>query len=146
MSDAIVLTSQQPGDPKRAARSSAPSPEADPASALGPAESLVPQGFRFDGTVAFQGRARIDGTLAGPVEGHGRLEIGESASVRGDVRADEVIVAGLIEGDLVAAERLELRPGARVQGAVRTPSLQMHEGAILDGPCTVASGGVDPDS
>lgn len=146
MSDAIVLTSQQPGDPRRAPRSSAPRAEGAPGPGESPAVSLVPAGFRFEGTVAFDGAARLDGAITGRVEGRGRLEVGPEGRLEGDVRADECVVAGAIEGDLVVAERLELHAGARVRGAVSTPTLRMHEGAILDGPCRISARSEDADS
>lgn len=137
MSDAIVLTSQQPGGPDRARRSSAPQPESTTGLAGGPAESLVPAGFTFDGVVAFDGRARIDGELRGRVEGRGRLEVGPEGRLVGDVLADELVVSGSVEGELTVSARTELQAGARVRGALRTPALQMHEGAVLDGPCSI---------
>ena len=146
MSDAIVHTAQQPGDPQRAPRSSAPPSAAATRAAGGPTECLVPAGFAFEGTVAFDGRARIDGLVTGPVEGRGRLEIGETGALAGDVRADEVVVAGAVEGDVVGADRVEIQAGARVRGAVRAPRLRMYEGAIIDGPCRVEPGPSGPDS
>lgn len=146
MSDAIVLTSQQPGDPRRGRRSSAPSAEACADGSIDPVQSVVPTGFAFAGTVAFDGRARIDGRLIGCAEGRGRLEIGAGAEVQGDVRADELIVAGHVEGDLVAGVRIELLAQARVRGAVRTSKLVVREGATIDGPCSVESSASQRDS
>ncbi len=146
MSDAIVLTNQQPGDPRRAPRSSAPQAEGARRSADVGGESLVPAGFRFEGTVAFHGAARLDGEVTGRVEGRGLLEVGPGARLAGDVKTDELVVAGAIEGDLEIGTRLELLDGARITGAVRTPALQMHEGAVLDGPCHIATEPREADS
>lgn len=150
MSDAIVLTSKQPGEPRHAPRSSAPRAGGAGRDAAGPIETLVPAGFAFEGTVAFDGRARIDGRVIGRVDGRGRLEVGATGELHGDVRADEIVLAGAVEGDLEATGRLEMREGARVRGAVRTRALRMNEGALLDGPCAVAgppdAGAEDPDS
>jgi len=140
VSDAIVLTSQQPGDPRRSRRSSAPRGDGRSDDGVDSIESLVPEGFRFEGTVAFDGRVRVDGSLTGRVEGRGRLEIGPTGEVKGDLDADELVVAGRVEGDLDASLRIELRAGAQVRGALRTPSLTMDEGALLDGPCGVGEG------
>ena len=140
MTDAIVLTSQQPGDGRRSQRSSAPQPsQIDRARAEAP-ESLVPHGFSFEGIVAFDGYVRIDGTLKGDVDGRGRLEIGPGGRVEGDARADDMVVAGAIQGEVHGRERIELCDGARVRGDLRTPSLQMRDGAVLDGRCRIESG------
>lgn len=137
MSDAIVLTSQQPGDGRRTTRSSAPQPSGEDAARGEAPESLVPSGFEFEGIVAFDGTVRIDGTLRGDVDGRGRLEIGPGGRVEGDARADELVVAGAIEGDLHGRDRIELREGAQVRGDLRTPRLRMHGGAVLDGRCSI---------
>jgi len=146
-SDAIVLTSHQPGHPERSARSSAPQPAASARSHRdAPAETLVPAGFRFEGVVAFDGAARIEGELSGRVEGRGRLEIGVGGRVEGGVQADEVISSGVVEGDVEAAVRAELREGACLNGAIRTPALVMHEGAVLNGPCRIEPAAESADS
>jgi cytoskeletal protein CcmA (bactofilin family) len=137
MSDAIILTSQQPGDPQRSPRSSAPPASGGGEAGAGATPSLVPAGFVFEGTVAFHGRARIDGKISGPVEGIGRLEVGPAGDIVGDVRADEVVVAGAVAGDLEARERVEIQPGGRVRGSIRTAALQMHDGALVDGRCAI---------
>jgi cytoskeletal protein CcmA (bactofilin family) len=144
VSDAIVLTSQQPDDPRRAPRSSAPSGGGQ--GARSPAQSLVPEGARFEGTVAFAGEARLAGRVVGPVEGRGRLELLPGGSVEGDIRADELVVAGRVQGRLEVADRLELRAEAHVEGPVSAGSLEMHEGAVLDGELCIGGNASRADS
>ena len=141
MSDAIVITSQQPDDGRRGQRSSAPQPDAAERARAEAPESLVPRGFAFEGIVAFDGYVRIDGTLKGDVDGRGRLEIGPEGRVEGDARADELVIAGSVEGEVCARERIELCDGARIRGNLQTPSLTMQEGAVLDGRCSIERSG-----
>ncbi len=97
----------------------------------------VPQGARFSGTVAFAGAARIEGTLDGNVWASGSLEVSTEARIRGSIEVDECIVAGSVEGDVTARQRLTLRAGARVEGRVTTAKLSVEDGAVLAGPCTI---------
>ena len=139
MSDAILITSQQPNP--RPARSSAPGPDRISSRPEIPGNaSLIPAGARFHGCVAFQGVARIEGALDGPVHGEGWLEIGPAAAIRGDVRADEILVAGRVEGDIVATRRVVLAATADVRGDLDCSSLSMAEGARLAGRCRTGRG------
>jgi cytoskeletal protein CcmA (bactofilin family) len=69
----------------------------------------------------------------------GSLRIEPQGSVEGRIEVDELIVAGVIEGDVYARKRLELLATARVRGQVRTPALVLAEGCVLDGPCQAGS-------
>jgi cytoskeletal protein CcmA (bactofilin family) len=141
VSDAIVLTQQQPGESQRGQRSSAPRPAGDERGRYDAPESLVPSGFAFEGIVAFDGHVRIDGTVRGDVDGRGLLEVGPGGCIEGEARADELVVAGTIEGGVRGRDRVELRDGARVRGDVVTPSIAVREGAVLDGRCSIESKG-----
>lgn len=138
MSDAILLTSQQPEGDRKGPRSSAPAgPLSDDARAASRI-SLIPAGFSFEGLVVIDGAARIEGSLRGDVEGRGRFEIASGGDFEGRIEVDELIVAGSAKGELRARTRMELRAGAEVTGSVAAPSLNMLDGAQLEGRCETA--------
>jgi cytoskeletal protein CcmA (bactofilin family) len=95
----------------------------------------VGPGARFEGVLAFRGEARVEGEVVGAVEARGTLVVGPQAVLRADVEAEEVVVAGVIEGDVAAARRLALLAGGRVAGSVRTARLSLADGSVLDGRC-----------
>jgi len=125
---------QQPAV-QTAPRSSAPLPP-EPAKPLSP---LVPPGGRFEGLVAFRGEARLDGEVVGEIRAKGRLEMGPSSRVEGDIEVDEAVIEGKVVGDLRARSRIELRETARVVGSIETPRLKMAAGGLLDGRCRMGS-------
>jgi len=90
---------------------------------------------RFDGLLAFSGRAQIDGELAGNVVGRGALRVGVGARIDGTVEADEVVVLGQLRGDVIARARIELGATARVTGSLQAPAVSLLEGALLEGRC-----------
>jgi cytoskeletal protein CcmA (bactofilin family) len=116
---------------KTSPRSSAPLPP-EPAKPLPP---LVPPGGRFEGLVSFRGEARLDGEVVGEVRAEGRLQIGPSARVEGNIEIDEAVIAGNVVGDVRARSRVELQETARVRGNIQTPRLEMAEGGVLEGRC-----------
>ncbi len=97
--------------------------------------SLVPAGGRFEGRVVARDIVRLDGEIVGPVHVDGLLLAGTEARIQGDVDVCDVILAGCIEGTLVAHGRAHLETGATVRGTLRTPELRMDEGATLEGRC-----------
>ncbi len=95
-------------------------------------------GSHFDGLLTFRGAARVDGSITGTIHAVGRLVIGPDAHVRGQVEVDELVVAGLLEGDVRAHRRAELLPTGRVIGDLVTPRIKMAEGGVLQGSCRTA--------
>lgn len=117
---------------------------ADPASPEPPvplaAEPVVGPGARFEGTVAFRGQARVEGEVCGRVLAAGTLHVAPGAVVRARIEADELVVAGTVEGDVTAPRRVSLLAGGRLSGDVRTGSLVLADGSRLDGRCEMLSG------
>lgn len=109
---------------------------------------LLRAGARFEGLLVLHGTARIDGSVRGRVLGAEILHIGESGCVEARIEAQEVVVAGRIEGDVTASRRVELLPTARVRGRLQAPRLALADGCSFDGPCqageTPGAGGKEP--
>lgn len=101
--------------------------------ASGPDPVVVGATGRFDGLLAFWGLARVEGQVHGQVAAEGTLEVGAEAIVHARVEVDVLIVEGLVEGDVVARERVEVRPGGRITASVATPRLVLAEGGSLEG-------------
>ena len=98
-------------------------------------DPTLAQGSAFDGLVALSRPARIDGTVRGDVVAADLLWIGESGRVEGRVEAEEVVVAGQLDGEVRARRRIELLPTARVSASLDAPRLALAEGSHLEGRC-----------
>ncbi len=99
------------------------------------APSALKPGAEFKGRVHVVTTARLDGCIEGEITSVARLWIGPAARIRARVSAPEIIVEGRLEGELHATHRIELRPTAHVEADIFTPSLDLQEGAILQGRC-----------
>lgn len=99
--------------------------------------SLVGEGTEVKGGLHFTEGLRVDGSVSGDIhanEDHpSLLLISESARIVGKVHADKVIVNGLVQGPIYAAELLEIQPSARIEGDVHYKALEMHQGASITG-------------
>jgi cytoskeletal protein CcmA (bactofilin family) len=107
-------------------------PEDPPRAAPEPA---LESGCEFEGLVALNRPARIDGVVRGQVVASDLLWIGESGRVEARVEADEVVVAGHLEGEVRARSRIELLASARVFASLDAPLVSVAEGSRLVGHC-----------
>ena len=102
-----------------------------------PIRSLIGDGRVVQGNIRFADGLRIDGQVVGDVvaEGDGRtiLVISDNARVQGRVVASHVIINGEVRGPVHSTELLELQPKARIVGEVRYETLEMHQGATIEG-------------
>jgi cytoskeletal protein CcmA (bactofilin family) len=89
------------------------------------------------GEVRYEEGLRIDGEVHGDVvavgEARNLLVISEKARVVGKVKGGHVIINGTVVGPVECDDLLELQPKARIQGDVRYGTIEMHQGAGIDG-------------
>jgi cytoskeletal protein CcmA (bactofilin family) len=100
-------------------------------------DSLIGATTRIEGNVFFSGGLRVDGTVRGNVaalpDQPGTLVISEHARVDGEVQAAHVVVNGTINGPVDARETLELQALSRVKGDVHYKSIEIQQGAVIEG-------------
>ena len=113
---------------------------APPASGRQSLSAFIDQGSEFEGKLSFKDTVRIDGTFRGEIASENTLVVGESGEIFATVRSRTVVIAGSVTGDVVASERLVLQKTARLEGDVQAGSLQMEDGAILNGRIAMKRG------
>jgi cytoskeletal protein CcmA (bactofilin family) len=100
-------------------------------------DSLIGATTRIEGNVFFSGGLRVDGAVRGNVaalpDQPGTLVVSEQARIDGEVSASHIVVNGTIVGPVHAAESLELQAGSRVKGDVHYKSLEIQQGAVVEG-------------
>lgn len=111
-------------------------------------DTLVGPNSRVNGDLAFEGRCHVDGTVKGSVsadpESHSALSIAEDGTVEGGVTVPHVVLNGVVRGDVVASQRVELGPTARVIGNVYYNLIEMAIGAEINGKLVHQPGGRVP--
>jgi cytoskeletal protein CcmA (bactofilin family) len=100
-------------------------------------DSLIGATTRIEGNVLFSGGLRVDGMVRGNVSAlpdqPGTLVLSEHARIDGEVQVAHLVVNGTINGPVHAMESLELQAGARVKGDVHYKSIEMQQGAVVEG-------------
>jgi cytoskeletal protein CcmA (bactofilin family) len=95
---------------------------------------------RIVGTITGQGAYVFCGTVEGDCDISGPLTLAEGGRWKGTMKAVDVVVAGTVEGDVIAKQRVEIAGTARVNGSLSGNSIAVAEGAIIEGAITVTSG------
>lgn len=98
--------------------------------------TFIADDCEFNGTIVSKGSARIDGRVEGIVNVAGDLVIGQSASLKADLQATTISIAGEIHGNVKAKELLELSSTARLYGDINTKQLKIDQGARFIGSST----------
>lgn len=88
------------------------------------------------GKLSFSVPTRIDGPLRGEVRSTALLVVGEKGSVEGILRANELLVLGIVRGE-VHASRIEVGLAGRIFGKVVTRALVVNEGGVVEAECVV---------
>jgi cytoskeletal protein CcmA (bactofilin family) len=100
-------------------------------------DSLIGATTRIEGNVIFSGGLRVDGMVRGNVaalpDQPGTLMVSADARIDGEVQAAHIVVSGSINGPVHATETLELQAGSKVKGDVYYKTIEMHQGAVVEG-------------
>lgn len=116
----------------------APAPFAAPAPAASRAqpefkESLIAADLTIEGKIEGAGHVRIAGKFKGDVNVQGNLTIEPGAKVTGGVRAEKVVIAGELEGNVESAKQVELLSGGVLAGDLKAGALTVAAGARMRG-------------
>ena len=93
--------------------------------------ALLGRGATYEGDLSFEGRVRVDGVFRGRIYTDEVLEIGESGVIDGEVDAEDLIVAGRVEGKVRVRGVLTLESTGSIHGAVAASQMVSKEGAKL---------------
>lgn len=90
----------------------------------------------LNGELSFKDMLRVNGHIAGRVTSqNGTLIVDPSARVDADIEVCVAVISGIVNGDVIAHERIELGPAAIINGNISTRSLTMKPGAYFQGDC-----------
>lgn len=99
--------------------------------------TLIGAGTTIEGTVIYSGGLRVDGSVTGDIrcaKGQvGMVVISELGAVSGEVHASHLVISGRITGPVHVDELLELQPKAHITGDVHYKTLEIHQGAVVEG-------------
>lgn len=97
------------------------------------AATLINEGCRISGTITGSGDFLINGEIDGDCDLTGTVTLARNGFWKGTLRAANIIVAGRVEGDIIASGRVEIVNTARISGTVSGEAIAVAEGAVVEG-------------
>lgn len=97
--------------------------------------NLIGKGTQITGDIHSEGDIRIDGELAGNLQSTGRVVIGISGKITGNIACKNCEVSGLVEGNLSIEQLLGLKASAHVKGDIISGKLSIEPGSVFIGSC-----------
>ncbi len=97
--------------------------------------NLITSGTVINGDITCDSDMRIDGVLSGNLTAKGKIVIGKTGDVKGEVVCQNCDVEGSINGKLSIKDLLSLRATAKFFGDIITSKLAIEPGAIFTGTC-----------
>lgn len=97
------------------------------------AATLVNDGCKINGEIGGHGDFLISGEVDGNCDVEGTVTISTNGFWKGSIQANNVIVAGRVEGDIAARGRVEITDTAKIAGTVSGDAIAVAEGAVVEG-------------
>jgi len=102
----------------------------------GSLSGFVGSGTVITGEASFKSMLRVDGRFSGRVtSATGTLIVGAGGQVDANIEVAVATIHGVVNGDIIAGQRIELGRAAKLSGNITTPSLMIEQGAVFEGSC-----------
>ena len=97
--------------------------------------NIINNGTLIKGDITASGDFRLDGTLEGNIQLDGKLVVGDTGVVNGNILCQNANIIGTVNGNLSVKELLSLHASARVRGDILINKLSIEPGATFSGKC-----------
>lgn len=99
--------------------------------------NLIGKGTSITGDIISDGDIRIDGDLNGNIKCSGRVVVGVTGKISGEVTCKNCEISGNLTGKLIIDQLLNLKSSSKVKGEISTGKLSIEPGAVYTGSCTM---------
>jgi cytoskeletal protein CcmA (bactofilin family) len=106
-----------------------------------PVINLVGNGTVIKGDIRANGDMRIDGTVIGSVHAKGKVVIGTTGNVEGEISCQSADFSGTVKAKITVTDLLIMKATAQVTGELKVGKLAIEPGAKYSGNCSMHEGG-----
>ena len=100
----------------------------------------IMEGTSIEGEIRSDSNLRIDGRVKGTINVRGRLIVGQTGVIEGEVSCQSSDIEGTLIGKVNCQDLLSLKATAKLQGDINTKKLAIEPGAVFTGNCSMAGG------
>jgi cytoskeletal protein CcmA (bactofilin family) len=101
------------------------------------AVNLIAKGTTIKGEIQSSGDFRIDGNLNGSIRSSGKVVVGSTGKVEGEINCQNAEVEGELRVKITVKELLSLKATSVLRGEIITSKLSIEPGAVLSGTCNM---------
>lgn len=101
--------------------------------------NLVGFGTEIIGNITSNGDLRIDGSLNGNMIISGKVVVGETGKIKGEITCRNADISGAVNGKIMVQELLSLKSTSKITGDIVIGKLAIEPGAQFTGHCEMAS-------
>lgn len=98
-------------------------------------DTIIGPGTSIEGIIRAEGTLRINGNVIGELIVTGNVVVGDSSVVQGNIKAENVYVAGTVNGNITSTGQLQMTSTAKIIGDVDVKNIIIDEGAVFNGHC-----------
>lgn len=101
--------------------------------------NLIGVGTNISGDITSSGDIRVDGTLKGSINTKGKVVVGSTGVVEGEVVCQNADISGELKAKISVSELLALKSTAKLDGDIVTNKLAIEPGATFSGSCSMGA-------
>lgn len=102
-----------------------------------PTVNMVGKGTGIKGDIRSDGDFRIDGTLTGSIQSNGKIVVGQTGVIEGEVICQNADISGMVKASIKVKELLSLKSTSIINGDIYTGKLAIEPGARFTGTCNM---------
>jgi cytoskeletal protein CcmA (bactofilin family) len=99
--------------------------------------NLIGSGTTIKGEVTASGDIRVDGSINGNIQTKGKLVVGNTGTIDGEIVCQNADISGRINAKMQVKELLTLKSTAHFNGEITVSQLAIEPGAIFSGSCSM---------
>lgn len=103
--------------------------------------SRLSHGTKMTGTLVSSTDIRVDGEFEGRIQTSGKVVIGNTATVKGDIVAGSADIWGTVSGNIITGDALSLKEGSHVEATLEVVRISVEMGAEFNGSCRMIAAG-----
>lgn len=99
--------------------------------------NILASGTKLHGEITSEEDFRIDGTIEGNIQCRGKIIIGQSGSVKGNIDCINIDLFGKVTGNITCSEAVILKANSILTGEIKTRIIEIEPGANFEGTCSM---------
>lgn len=96
-------------------------------------DTIISKDTIIEGKISLPTSLRVDGKILGEIECEGIVYIGKGAYVEPLIRAENIVIAGEVKGDVIASEKVRIEPSGKLIGSISSKGIVIEDGGTFSG-------------